>query len=203
MGIKVKAVERNVSFSKEAKDAKWEYVMKPELYGQLDVDKVVKQAALVSGLSEGLFRASLSAYGQVVIAWATEGHSIPIPGLGTMRFGLRSTAVDYVKKVKTNLITSRRVIYTPSVEIKKALAETSVSITCYDRDGKLLKTVSSADKDDVEDPEGDNSGAGTGSEGAGTGSEGGSSSTGGSGSSSTGGSGSSSTGDDDNHGSLD
>lgn len=158
MGIKVKAVERNVSFSKDAKDAKWEYVMKPELYGQLDVDKVVKQAALVSGLSEGLLRASLYAYGQLVITWATEGHSIPIPGLGTMRFGLRSSAVDDVKKVKTNLITSRRVIYTPSVEIKKALAETSVSITCYDRDGNLVKTVSSADKDDVEDPEGDNPG---------------------------------------------
>ena len=212
MGIKVKAVERNVSFSKDAKDAKWEYVMKPELYGQLDVDKVVKQAALVSGLSEGLLRAALYAYGNVVIAWATEGHSIPIPGLGTMRFGLRSTAVDDVKKVKTNLITSRRVIYTPSVEIKKALAETSVSITCYDRNGDLVKTVSSADKDDVEDPEGDNSGAGTGSEGgsSSTGGSGssstggsGSSSTGGSGSSSTGGSGSSSTGDDDNHDSFD
>ena len=190
-----------MSFSKDAKDAKWEYVMKPELYGQLDVDKVVKQAALVSGLSEGLLRAALYAYGNVVIAWATEGHSIPIPGLGTMRFGLRSTAVDDVKKVKTNLITSRRVIYTPSVEIKKALAETSVSITCYDRGGKLLKTVSSADKDDVEDPEGGNSGTGSegGSGSSSTGSEGGSG-TGGSGTGSEG-SGSSSEGDNE-HGSV-
>ena len=162
MGIKVKAIERNVAFSKEAKDAKWAYVMQPELYGQLGIDKVLKQAALTSGLSEALLRASLSAYAQVVIAWATEGHSIPVPGLGTMRFGLRSSAVDDVKKVKSNLITSRRVIYTPSVEIKKALAETSVNITCYDRNGKLVKTVASDDTDDVEDPNDDNKGGSTG-----------------------------------------
>jgi len=173
MGIKVKAIERNVSFSKEEKDAKWAYVMQPELYGQLGIDKVLKQAALTSGLSEALLRASLSAYGQVVIAWATEGHSIPIPGLGTMRFGLRSSAVDDVKKVKTNLITSRRVIYTPSVEIKKALSETSVNITCYDRNGKLVKTVDSDDKDDVEDPndESKKDNTGSGSQGGNTGSE--------------------------------
>ena len=161
MGIKVKAIERNVSFSKEEKDAKWAYVMQPELYGQLGIDKVLKQAALTSGLSEALLRASLSAYGQVVIAWATEGHSIPIPGLGTMRFGLRSSAVDDVKKVKTNLITSRRVIYTPSVEIKKALSETSVNITCYDRNGKLVKNVTSGDDGDVEDPDDNPSGGGS------------------------------------------
>lgn len=169
MGIKVKAIERNVAFSKDAKDAKWAYVMQPELYGQLDIDKVVNQAAVTSGLNEGMLRASLYAYGQVVITWATEGHSIPIPGLGTMRFGLRSNAVDDVKKVKSSLITSRRVIYTPSVEIKKALAETSVNITCYDRNGKLVRTVDSDDKNDVEDTgdnasgnKGDNTGDNTG-----------------------------------------
>ncbi len=151
MGIKVKAIERNVAFSKNEDDAKYEYVMQPELYGQLGQQKVIQQAALASGLGEGVLQAALAAYGKVVIAWATEGHSIPIPGLGTMRFGLRSTAVDDVKKVSSSLITSRRVIYTPSVEIKKALAETSVSITCYDRNGKIVKTVSSDDKDDIED----------------------------------------------------
>lgn len=186
MGIKVKAIERNVAFSKDAKDAKWAYVMQPELYGQLDIDKVVNQAAVTSGLNEGMLRASLYAYGQVVITWATEGHSIPIPGLGTMRFGLRSNAVDDVKKVKSSLITSRRVIYTPSVEIKKALAETSVSITCYDRNGKLVRTVDSDDKNDVEDTgdnasgnKGDNTGDNTGkTDNQGSSSQGGGSSTG-------------------------
>ena len=35
--------------------------------------------------------------------WATEGHSIPLPGMGTMRFGVRSKAVEKLEDVKTNL----------------------------------------------------------------------------------------------------
>ncbi len=191
MGIKVKAIERNVAFSKNEADAKYEYVMQPELYGQLGQQKVIQQAALASGLGEGVLQAALAAYGKVVIAWATEGHSIPIPGLGTMRFGLRSTAVDDVKKVSSSLITSRRVIYTPSVEIKKALAETSVSITCYDRNGKIVKTVSSDDKDDIEDTGDDSKDTDTGTGSTGGSGTGDNTGTGGSGDSTggTGGSG--------------
>ena len=39
--MKVKAIERNVAFNKDAKEPKWAYVMQPEYYGQLDVDKVM------------------------------------------------------------------------------------------------------------------------------------------------------------------
>lgn len=124
MGMKVKAIERNVAFNKDAKEPKWAYVMQPEYYGQLDVDKVVEQAAQASGLAKGVLLASLSAYGSVVKTWATEGHTIPIPGLGSMRFGLRSTAVDDVTKVSASLITSRRVIFIPNTDIKQALANT-------------------------------------------------------------------------------
>ena len=84
-----------------------------------------------------------------------------------MRFGLRSTAVSDVSKVSAGLITARRVIFIPSVEIKQALADTSVTITCYDRDGKVVKSVTSSDKGDVEDPDGNNP-SGGGSDGGGT-----------------------------------
>lgn len=181
MGIKVKAMERNVAFDK--KTEKWMFVMQPELYGQLAETKVVEQAALASGLPKGVLQAALAAYGNVVKVWATEGHSIPIPGLGCMRFGLRSTAVDDVNKVSAQLITSRRVVFVPSVSIKQALADTSVNITCYDRSGKVIKSVTSDDKSDVEDPDdsGDNnpgggtSGGGSGSDGDNTGDGGGTS----------------------------
>lgn len=151
MGIKVKAIERNIAFDK--KKEHWAYVMQPELYGQLGQDKVIAQAALNSGMPKPAMQAAVNAYGEVVKAWATEGHSIPIPGLGTMRFGVRSNAVDDVKNVKASLIISRHVIFTPSTDMKKELAETPVNITCYDRNGKVVKTVTSDDKDDVEDPE--------------------------------------------------
>ena len=191
MGIKVKAMERNVNFGKKNEE-NWMYVMQPELYGQLTQDKVIAQAALNSGMPKPAMQAAVNAYGEVVKAWATEGHSIPIPGLGTMRFGVRSNAVEDVKDVKASLITSRRVIFTPNSAMKKELAETPVTITCYDRTGKIVKTVNSDDKDNVEDPEDENkgkdnnpskdntgSGSQTGAEGSGSqsGTEGGGSST--------------------------
>ena len=61
-----------------------------------------------------------------------------------------------VNKVAASLITSRRVIFTPNTEIRKALAETAVNITCYDRNGNIVKRVISSDDADVEDPEGTN-----------------------------------------------
>ncbi|MGM9674147.1 MAG: hypothetical protein ACI3X9_01595 [Bacteroidaceae bacterium] len=59
----------------------------------------------------------------VICFRATEGHSVAVPGLGSMRFGLRSDSVADVNKVAASLITTRRVILTLNTEIKKALAE--------------------------------------------------------------------------------
>ena len=59
-------------------------------------------------------------------------------------------SVDEVKKVKTELITTRRVIFIPAVSIKEVLAKTPIQITCYDRYGKIKKTVSE-DEGKVED----------------------------------------------------
>ena len=149
MGMKVKAIERNIAFDKSKEH--YAYVMQPELYGQLEQSKVIEQAALNSGMPKPAMQSAVNAYGEVVKAWATEGHSVPIPGLGCMRFGLRSSAVDTVEEVKADLITSRRIIFTPNTSLKKVLGETAISITCYDRNGKVVKTITSDDSDDVED----------------------------------------------------
>ena len=151
MAIKIKAVERNVSFVKG--EEKWAYVLQAELYNTLSQAKVVQEAAIRSGISKGAINAAWEAIGEVIRAWATEGHSVAIPGLGSMRFGLRSNAVADVNMVGTDLITSRRVIFTPNVDIKEELARTSVSITCYDRNGNIVKRITSTDEGNVEDPE--------------------------------------------------
>ena len=152
MAIKVKAVERNVSFDKTKE--KWAYVMQADLYNKLSQSKVISEASLRSGITRGSINAAWDAIGEVIKAWATEGHSVAIPGLGSMRFGLRATSVADVNKVGTSLITSRRVIFVPNTEIKDELARTSINITCYDRDGKIVKRVTSSDDGTVEDPEG-------------------------------------------------
>ena len=83
-------------------------------------------------------QACWDAAGEVIKAWATEGHSVALPGLGTMRFGLRSKSVEDVNKVKSNLITSRRIIFTPDVDLKDELKNTAIVITCYDRNGEKV-----------------------------------------------------------------
>ena len=152
MAMKVKAVERLLKFDKESA-GKYRYVMKPEMYSSLDQKKVIREAALRSGVSQGVMKACWDAAGEVIKAWATEGHSVALPGLDTMRFGLRSKAVEKVEDVKSSLIECRRIIFTPSVDLKDELKNTAIIITCYDRDGKEVKRVTSDDDAEVEDNE--------------------------------------------------
>jgi len=135
---------------------KYRYVMMPELYTALTQEKVIKEAALRSGVNRGVMQACWDAAGEVIKAWATEGHSVALPGLGTMRFGLRAKSVEKVDEVKAGLITSRRIIFTPNSDLKEELAKTAVQISCYDRDGKEVKRVTSTDPGTVEDPENGN-----------------------------------------------
>ena len=154
MALKVKAVERKIKFSK-TDEGVWRYVMQPELYIALTQAKVIKEAALRSGGSQGVMKACWDAAGEVIKAWATEGHSVALPGLGTMRFGLRAKSVEKVEDVKSSLISTRRIIFTPTQDLKDELANTSIQITCYDRNGDVVKRVTSTDAGTVEDPEGD------------------------------------------------
>ena len=157
MAIKVNARETEL---KIGKNPGYYYVMTPELYTALKTQKVIREAALRSGVSQGVMQACWDAAGEVIKAWATEGHSVALPGLGTMRFALRSKAVANVDDVKADLIKSRRIVFTPSVDLKNELASTSIQITCYDRDGNLVKRVTSTDEGNVEDNEGENTNTG-------------------------------------------
>ena len=159
MALKVKAVERNIKFTKDDNDpGVWRYVMQPDLYIALNQAKVIREAALRSGVSQGVMKACWDAAGEVIKAWATEGHSVALPGLGSMRFGLRAKSVAKVEDVKTSLISTRRIIFTPTQDLKDELANTAIQITCYDRNGNLVKRVTSADAGTVEDNENENTG---------------------------------------------
>ena len=153
--MKVKAVEKLLKFDKNSAGV-YRYVMSPEMYSSLNQKKVIKEAALRSGVSQGVMQACWDAAGEVIKAWATEGHSVALPGLGTMRFGLRSKSVEDVNKVKAGLITSRRIIFTPDVELQDELKNTAIVITCYDRNGDEVRRVTSTDDGTVEDNEGTN-----------------------------------------------
>jgi len=150
MAIKVIAQLREVKLGKNPGK---KFVMRPDLYVPIAEKKVFQEASTHSGISAGVIKAAWDAAGEVIRTWATEGHSIPLPGLGTMRFGVRSKAVEKLENVKTNLISVRRIIFTPNVDVKDELKNTSIQITCLDEEGNVLKRVTSGDSGDIEDNE--------------------------------------------------
>ena len=156
MAIKVIAQRREVKIGKNPGK---KFVMRPDLYIPIKEKKVFQEAATHSGISAGVIKAAWDAAGEVIRTWATEGHSVPLPGLGTMRFGVRSKAVENLEDVKSSLISVRRILFTPNVEVKEELKNTSIQITCLDEDGNVLKRVTSSDSGEVEEPDNDDSGS--------------------------------------------
>ena len=152
MAIKVIAQLRELKIGKNPGK---KFVMRPDLYSAIAEKKVFQEAATHSGISSGVIKAAWDAAGEVIRTWATEGHSVPLPGLGTMRFGVRSKAVDNLDDVKTGLITTRRIIFTPNVEVKDELKNTAIQITCLDEDGNVLKRVTSGDNGNIEEDGGE------------------------------------------------
>ena len=167
MAIKVIAQRRVLKIGKNPGVKK--FVMRPDLYIPVQEKKVFSEASTHSGINAGVIKAAWDAAGEVIRTWATEGHSVPLPGLGTMRFGVRSKAVEELDDVKTSLITTRRIVFTPSVDVKDELKNTSIQITCLDEDGNVLKRVTSSDDGEVEDesltPDPSPTGEGSGNQG--------------------------------------
>jgi len=150
MAIKVIAQRRELKIGNKPGKR---FIMRPDLYSAIAEKKVFRDAATRSGISAGVIKAAWDAAGEVIRTWATEGHSVPLPGLGTMRFGVRSKAVEELEDVKAGLITTRRIVFTPSVDVKDELKNTAIQITCLDEDGNVLKRVTSGDSGDIEDPD--------------------------------------------------
>ena len=154
MAIRIIAQRRVLKIGKNPGVKK--FVMRPELYTSLTEKKVFAEAATHSGISAGVIKAAWDAAGEVIRTWATEGHSVPLPGLGHMRFGVRSKAVEGLDDVKSSLISTRRIVFTPSVDVKDELKNTAIQITCLDEDGNVLKRVTSGDSGEIEDNENEN-----------------------------------------------
>jgi len=49
----------------------------------------------------------------------------------------------------------RRIIFTPNVDVKDELKNTSIQITCLDEDGNVLKRVTSGDSGEIEEDGGE------------------------------------------------
>ena len=153
--IHIKAQQTLVKFNK-ADAGTLLYVMRPETYSQLAESKVISEASVRSGIQRGALKGAWDAIGEVIKAWVTEGHSVAIPGLGSLRFSMNANAVADVNDVAKSLIRSRKVVFTPSVDIKNELKQLKVAITCYDKDGKEVKRVTDDNSEEEVLDNGDN-----------------------------------------------
>ena len=173
--IHIKAQQTLVKFSKTDAGTLL-YVMRPETYSQLAESKVISEASVRSGIQRGALKGAWDAIGEVIKAWVTEGHSVAIPGLGSLRFSMNANAVADVNDVAKSLIRSRKVVFTPSVDIKNELKQLKVAITCYDKDGKEVKRVTDDNSEEEVLDNGENgqqNGGGTNEGGSTGGNEGG------------------------------
>ena len=159
--INIKAKQTKLQFVKNG-PISYRYILRPELYSKLPESKVLDEAAAHSGIGRGALKGAWDAIGDVIKNWLTEGHSLPLPGIGTVRFGVNGESVEDVNDVAKGLIKSRKVIYTPSKEIKEALMACNVSITCIDKDGNVVKRVQDDASDETDTTEPENGGNGDG-----------------------------------------
>ena len=138
--IQINARQQKLKFDKNS-EGTYMYVMHVNQYSNLNAKKVIEEASAHSGIGKGALKGAWDAIGDVIRSWVTEGHSVTIPGLGTVRFSVQAKAVEDVNDVAKKLITSRKVVFTPDSEILATLRGTSVQITCIDKDGNVVKRV--------------------------------------------------------------
>ena len=155
--IHINAKQTKMQFTKNG-PITYRYVLRPVNYSRLAEKKVIQEASVRSGIAKGALKGAWDAIGEVLKAWLTEGHSVAIPGLGTLRFSVSGQSVEDVNDVAKNLIKTRKVVYTPSTDIKDELKSTNISITCYDKDGNEVKRVQDDTSDETIDEGDDNSG---------------------------------------------
>jgi predicted histone-like DNA-binding protein len=159
--IQINAKQQKLQFVKNG-PVEYRYVMHVNQYSKLSESKVLDEASAHSGIGKGALKGAWDAIGDVIRAWVTEGHSVAIPGLGTIRFSVQAKAVADVNDVAKNLITSRKAVFTPSSDILATLRGTRVQITCIDKDGNIVKRVQDdATNETLDDGDDTGNGGGT------------------------------------------
>ena len=111
------------------------YVMKVEHYNTIDAEKIVRYASETSNIPKAALRQAWEALGQAITSWVLEGHIVEVPGLGNIRAEVRAKAQSKAEDVTESDIFRRKLLLTPTKEIKEALNATPIRINCCDREG--------------------------------------------------------------------
>ena len=111
------------------------YVMKVDHYSTVGAEKIIRYASETCSIPKASLRQAWEALGSVITAWVLEGHIVEIPGLGNIRAEVRAKAQSKPEDVTESDILRRKLLLTPTKEIKDALNATPVRITCWGSEG--------------------------------------------------------------------
>ena len=115
------------------------YVMKVDHCSNLGAEKIIRYASEICGIPKASLRQAWETLGSVITSWVLGGHIVEIPGLGNFMAEVRAKAQSRAEDVTESDILRRKLLLTPTKEIKEALNATTVRITCCDREGKDVK----------------------------------------------------------------
>jgi predicted histone-like DNA-binding protein len=91
--------------------------------GKIAKSGLTKELVNISSLSRGDVSNVIESLLDVIPKYLLMGKSISLGELGTMRVSFGSEGVDDAKDFNTGKISSVKIVFTPSVELKKQLGE--------------------------------------------------------------------------------
>ena len=117
-----KLFQRNLKVMGKTKEKKFYAI--PVTERPLNVQQFAKLATTDSALSPGEMLAALEFFGQTAMQQLLQGHSVEVPGIGSLRISFSSKGVDNPEDFNARtMISSPRIIFRPKPEVKNAIKE--------------------------------------------------------------------------------
>lgn len=120
---KYRLIERKVTPFGNSKEIQKFYAT-PVTDRALDVRQFAKLATTDASLAPGEMLSALELFGQTALQQLLQGHSVEIPGIGTLRISFSSEGVDNPEDFKARTMISKpRIIFRPKPDVKNAIEE--------------------------------------------------------------------------------
>lgn len=148
MTMNVKAIERQISVGD--KRGNYAYVMSPEHQKHMDEKSIFHKAALNTNMNIAAIRTAWLVCSEIIREEVIKGHTVALPGLGSIRLGMKANIVDDIADINSSLIKTKKIIFNPTSKFKNDLESSPINITCYNRNGKIIKKINSENHETIE-----------------------------------------------------
>lgn len=110
------------------------YITKPVTYSKISERDLIRHASQDSGVPQAMMYAAFDAIMLQIKELLLNGHSIQLGQLGSMRFSIRCKSAKKLEDVSVNNVKTRRLIFTPSPEMKNEIKGVKFTIETEEAD---------------------------------------------------------------------